>query len=620
MAHPSSAFVAWLLCAATGTATAGESNMTTIRPADNGAELQNPGMGWALHYYDNNPKNYGSQLAPSDLLLGWPGLSFLYLRLPWALVEPEEGRFNWSVVDTPLQRFVGRGLQACFRFSCSESWMEYATPKWVQDAGAKGYRFRPGQGITQDGPFWEPDFDDPVFLEKLDCFLAAAAARYDGHPDVAFVEVGSFGVWGEGHTWSSTRKAYPNETVKRHIDLHLKHFQKTQVVGMDDFLSRPGTERPWTAGVNERGFDLVVPFDWRGRSFDVVGGLWRPGVKEHFGRLLPVGGTEDRRVHLGRLSIDGTGGVTFTPAVQTEDAKWTGDAAFAVAAASLRQDAAADPHSVKVLTCWLLREQPDPAVRAFVHLVDPDTGKEVCQPHEEREDAELTAYMADRHLGLRDDSILVQPPPAAYFHAEMAQQIWPQAPVFIESAHYGGSAQRGCWGDGSGFLQAIEDYHGSYASIHWWPEEFLAKNRELVRQINLRIGYRFRLLEATFPESLTLGTPLKVRWTWQNAGVAPPYADYFPAVTLKDRDGGLVAVCVDEATNLRTLRVALRDPAPRTFAREFALPFQLASGAYEMFVSVGDRLGRPMVALPLDNSDGARRYRVGRLHVTGESG
>ncbi len=185
--------VACLLGSATGIGA--EEGITTVRPADNGAALANPGMGWVFHYYDNVPAHYGSKLAPSDTLDSWPGLSVIYLRIPWSFVEPAEGHYRWSVLDTPAQRWIAKGKQVAFRISCCESWTRWATPQWVADAGAKGYNFRPGAGVPADGPFWEPDYDDPVFLAKLDRFLAAMAARYDGNPDVAFVDVGSLGVF-----------------------------------------------------------------------------------------------------------------------------------------------------------------------------------------------------------------------------------------------------------------------------------------------------------------------------------------------------------------------------------------------------------------------------------------
>mgnify|MGYP000451114531 CR=1 FL=1 len=106
-----------------------------VRFQDNGAALCNPGMGWVLHYYDNVPANYGSRLSPSDTVDDFPGLTVVYLRIPWSYLEPEEGRFCWSVLDTPAQRWIAKGKQIALRISCSESWTRYATPEWVEKAG-----------------------------------------------------------------------------------------------------------------------------------------------------------------------------------------------------------------------------------------------------------------------------------------------------------------------------------------------------------------------------------------------------------------------------------------------------------------------------------------------------
>jgi len=38
------------------------------------------------------------------------------------------------------------------------------------------------------------------------------------------------------------------------------------------------------------------------------------------------------------------------------------------------------------------------------------------------------------------------------------------------------------------------------SSIHYFPEEFLKENRELVRKINLRLGYRFQLQEMSWSD------------------------------------------------------------------------------------------------------------------------
>jgi hypothetical protein len=613
-----------VLTLAAAVARAEEPAMALVMPIDTGAELRNPGMGWMLHYYDNVPANYGSRLAPADTLDDWPGLGLVYLRIPWSYVEPREGEFAWSVLDTPMQRFASRGIPAAFRLSCSESWMRYATPQWVEAAGARGDNFTPGKGIVPDGSFWEPDYDDPVFLAKLEQFLAALAQRYDGHPDVAYIDIGSFGVWGEGHTWASTGKAYPTSTIKRHIELHLKYFRRTPLIGMDDFVSRPGTFVPMAAGVQRRAFDLVVPLAWRGRSFPLRGGLWEHGRAADAGRLKPAQDDGERTTGLGTLTIGPAGEVRVTPSAaepSAMDAALPAAAEFALRLAGIRQRPEVQPHSLKIELEYRLRDTPSERVHPFVHLVDSATGREVFVPHEEREDEDLTRFMAERGLGLRDDSILVQPPPAAYFHAEMAQAFWPRQAVVLECEHYGGSAQRGCWQDGSAFLQAVEDYHASYASIHWWPREFLDANRDLVRRISLRLGYRLLPVAVRYPEALLIGEAFTLSWQWRNGGVAPPYRDAFPAITLKDARGGLVAVLVDHSLNLRSLSVALAGPAPvSTSERSFTLPFQMGAGEYDVLVSVGDALGKPEIALPLAAGDGHRRYAIGRCRVTGAFG
>ncbi len=229
----------------------------TVQPEDTGVALVNPGMGWTMHFYSNVPENYGSKLTPSDTLDDFPGLSTVYLRIPWAFVEPEEGKFNWAILDTPAQRWIAKGKRIALRLTCSENWMEYATPEWVKEAGAKGTFYNVGEGRSPSGAAWDPFYDDPVFLEKLDRFLATYAARYDGNPNVEFVDVGTYGLWGEGHThMSSLQDSF--ELQKLHIDLHLKHFKKSLLCISDDFAghNQPGYHFPITDYALSKGVTL----------------------------------------------------------------------------------------------------------------------------------------------------------------------------------------------------------------------------------------------------------------------------------------------------------------------------------------------------------------------------
>lgn len=468
------------------TAFAADDQRTVVRPADTGEALVNPGMGWTMHFYSNLIENYGSKLPASDTLDDWPGLSTIYLRVPWSFLEPREGDFNWSLFDTPAQRWIAKGKRIAIRVSCSESWLRWATPKWVADAGAKGIEFEFGKGPKEGGALWEPDYLNPVFLKKLDRFLAAMARRYDGNPNVEFIDIGSFGMWGEGHTGFSSRlnEEQTLAVAKRHMDLHLKHFRRTRLCISDD-----------------------------------VAGSGKPG--RHF------------------------------PAMD---------------------------------------------------------------------------YALSLGITMRDDSILVQPPPHSWYHAEMAQEFWPRLPVILEHEHYGSSKKRNAW-SGDLLLKSVEDYHASFMSIHWWPRELLADNLETIAQINRRLGYRIQLREINWPAESPLGAPFTVETKWANAGVAPCYGGGFWALTLKDDKGGIVSVNVDESFDMRDLPVGPPEQVlPKTLRAYFTVARRLedtrgvhapptAPGSYNVFVSVGRRDGTPVIALPLPDDDGQRRYCVGKIRL-----
>lgn len=447
----------------------------TVKPVDSNAALVNPGMGWTMHFYSNVPANYGSKLEPSDTLDDFPGLSTVYLRIPWAYIEPEEGRFNWAILDTPAQRWISKGKKIALRLTCSENWMKYATPEWVKDAGAKGAFYIYGKGPVEESNSWDPYFDDPIFLQKLDQFLAAAAARYDNNPAVEFIDVGTYGMWGEGHTHGSIPQD-SFEIKKLHIDLHTKYFKHAQLCISDDF-----------AGPDNRSGQYPI-----------------------------------------------------------------------------------------------------------------------------------IEYALSQGVTLRDDSILVQPPPRSWYHAEMAQKFWPLMPVILEHQHYGASVDTMAWSQEL-LLKSVEDYHASFMSIHWWPRILLSENREVINQINLRMGYRLMPIEVSWPAKVKIGERFKVQWQWVNKGVAPCYPGGFPALTLKDAKGGIVSVLSDDSLDVRNFKIGLPENAP-VVSHESSFVVGLIApttkpGEYDVYLSVGDRDGTPRIALPLQGDDGQRRYKLGSIMV-----
>jgi hypothetical protein len=209
-----------------------------LRPTqDDKKILRNPHKGWSIHYIDNGIARpfYRDSIAEGDTLLDFPYLNHMYLRFDWGDIEKEEGVYDWSYLDDIFDKWGKLGYRFSLRMCTYEGRDDnvcYPTPKWVFDKGAKHYDLN---GII------EPDYDDPIYLEYLERFMTEYAKKYDGHPLVEFVDIGSFGTWGEGHTGDGIGREYRQSVVMKHIEMTLKYFKHTYVMLNDDMV-RHGME------------------------------------------------------------------------------------------------------------------------------------------------------------------------------------------------------------------------------------------------------------------------------------------------------------------------------------------------------------------------------------------
>ncbi|MDR0405709.1 MAG: DUF4832 domain-containing protein [Clostridiales bacterium] len=251
---------------------------------DGGRALQNPDMGFAVYYYDNSTRIYDAAAPNHELFTDVPGANTIYLRLPWKHIEPEKGVFNWSFIDTQIQRFADVGKSVTIGITCAETGVKYATPEWVRNDGADGVLWTVGGGPTtnENNSLWMPYFDDPVFLAHLEDMLRALARKYDGSPRVAGVDIRSIGVWGEGHT-STSQVAVSDATIRTHLALYERYFSETPVFTIDEHLRGSIREDAARRGFGYRDDSLV------GNYTDNT--WWHPEdsfMAEPFWRTAPV--------------------------------------------------------------------------------------------------------------------------------------------------------------------------------------------------------------------------------------------------------------------------------------------------------------------------------------------
>ncbi len=258
---------------------AGESDIVRVQFREVDTLFANPGQGWMSQ--QRSPR--GEPRFPC---------SVVYIRFNWAEAEPEEGNFNWKVIDDVIAAWKPRGVAVAMRvMTCNaHSSGYYTSPKWLFDADCKSFEYLVGGDDPTSGgkrvPRIEPDYADPVYLEKHGAFLKALGARYDGRSDVEFLDIGSYGVWGEWHTQHPGHLAVRKEIV----DLYLRAFRKTPLVFMSDDAEvlnyalahgtgfrRDGVGSPWheqnwigskkyagVAGMAETWKHAPVVFEWFG--------------------------------------------------------------------------------------------------------------------------------------------------------------------------------------------------------------------------------------------------------------------------------------------------------------------------------------------------------------------
>ena len=207
--------------------------------------FQNPGQGFFFEKWRGQPR--------------FPE-SVVYIRFDWRQAEPEDGRFNWAFIDRAIEAARQHGATIAMRVMTADAHTqtEYSSPKWLFDEGCKSFAYTiDGKDPAQGGkPIerLEPDYSDPIYLTKQREFLQALGERYNANPNVEFLDIGSYGIWGEWHTTHPASVAVRQQI----IDMYLEAFPQTPLVYMSDDselmnyalahgtgLRRDGVGSPW---------------------------------------------------------------------------------------------------------------------------------------------------------------------------------------------------------------------------------------------------------------------------------------------------------------------------------------------------------------------------------------
>ena len=188
--------------------TASHGSTRTVRPEELTGYIPNPYMGWQ----DTQSRN-----KRFDETVG-------YRRFNWSELNPAKGVYDWDRIESLRADMAQQGSAISFRVRTAQPppWGKGQTmPDWLVNSGA--VITDSSSDILEGVSSSEPLYSDCLFLEAQGQFIDALHQKYDGDPQVAYIDIGSYGNYGE---WDS---AQYNETPdsldwharRRIIDMYL---------------------------------------------------------------------------------------------------------------------------------------------------------------------------------------------------------------------------------------------------------------------------------------------------------------------------------------------------------------------------------------------------------------
>lgn len=178
--------------------------------------------------------NYGQGFLNSPRFQG----STQYLRLQWDQLEPQQGVYDWSVIDDAIKKLnIKKGESMTLRVMCSNAHSPgyYCSPKWLFDEGCKGKEYLRGGNSPEGGVEIlriEPYYDDPIFLKRHAEFIVEFGKKYNNNPMVSVIDIGSYGNWGEWHVDFAPPASI--DVRKKIVDMYNQAFPDTYMVFMTD--------------------------------------------------------------------------------------------------------------------------------------------------------------------------------------------------------------------------------------------------------------------------------------------------------------------------------------------------------------------------------------------------
>ncbi len=206
-------------------------DVAIIRPQEIDDVLVNPGVGFqTFQRFNGDELNRGLKWTEGYPIVyqeykgslenkNHPMTTIAYFRVYWKFVEPEQGKYNWQMLDTALKTAHSRKQTLWLRIAPYGTGPDNDVPDWYRQMMGDESRKKM---IAK----WRTDPEDPRYAKHFGAMVRALGARYDGHPDVEAIDLSIVGAWGEGA--GSAQLSQPVREAL--VDAYVEAFRKTPLV------------------------------------------------------------------------------------------------------------------------------------------------------------------------------------------------------------------------------------------------------------------------------------------------------------------------------------------------------------------------------------------------------
>ncbi len=124
----------------------------------------------------------------------------VYKRYSWRELEPVRGQYDFTnTIERDIQRATAQGKKFALGIvalsSSPNSGDNIDVPNYLIQDMPLGFYFTK----TAGGRVYVPDWNDSDFITRNSALIAALAAKYDGEPRIAWIDIRSYGNFGEWH-------------------------------------------------------------------------------------------------------------------------------------------------------------------------------------------------------------------------------------------------------------------------------------------------------------------------------------------------------------------------------------------------------------------------------------